>query len=142
MKLSTRAPYGMRAMLDLAENGGQGLVLLRDIAERQGISKRYLEHMMTMLRNRGLVVAERGASGGYRLARAAEDIRLDEIFEALEGAVAPVECVRDPSVCDRAEDCVVRELWDEVTAAMKGVLEGQTLADLAERSRAKPGGAR
>jgi Rrf2 family protein len=65
LKFSTRARYGMRAMLDLAVNGEGKLVLLKDIAARQDISKRYLEHMMTLLRNGGLVVAERGASGGY-----------------------------------------------------------------------------
>jgi Rrf2 family cysteine metabolism transcriptional repressor len=123
----------MRAMLDLAIHGDEGLVLLKDIACRQEISKRYLEHMMTMLRNRGLVVAERGAAGGYRLARAASDISLIEIFEALEGEIAPVECIRDSSVCNRAEDCVARDLWCEVADAMRGVLEGQTLADLKKR---------
>jgi Rrf2 family cysteine metabolism transcriptional repressor len=133
LKFSTRARYGMRAMLDLAVNGGDNLVLLKDIASRQDISKRYLEHMMTLLRNRGLIVAERGAAGGYRLARPPEDIRLDEIFEALEGEIAPVECVRDSMVCDRAEDCVAREVWCEVASAMREVLHGQTLADLKGR---------
>jgi Rrf2 family protein len=123
----------MRAMLDLAVNGDGKLVLLKDIAARQGISKRYLEHMMTLLRQRGLVTAERGAAGGYRLSRAPEQIRLDEIFEALEGALALVDCVADPSVCERAEECVVREIWCEVTGAMRGVLESQTLADLKTR---------
>lgn len=133
MKISTRARYGMRAMLDIASHGDGGLVLLKDIAARQEISKRYLEHMMTQLRNRGLVVSERGASGGYRLARDPADIRLDEIFEALEGEIAPVECVRDSSACGRADDCVTRELWCEVADAMRSVLHGQTLADLERR---------
>jgi Rrf2 family protein len=123
----------MRAMLDLAVNGDDGLVLLKEIAARQEISKRYLEHMMTMLRNSGLVVAERGASGGYRLARPADKIRLDEIFEALEGNIATVECVRDSSACERAEQCVTRELWADVSDAMRSVLEQRTLADLADR---------
>lgn len=133
MKLSTRARYGTRAILDLAINGNGKLVLLKDIAERQEISKRYLEHMMTLLRNRGLVIAERGASGGYRLARAATEIRMDEVFEALEGELAPVECVRDASVCNRAEECVTRELWTSVTTAMREVLESTTLEDLKDR---------
>jgi Rrf2 family protein len=133
LKFSTRARYGMRAMLDLAIHGDDGLILLKDIASRQEISKRYLEHMMTLLRNRALVVAERGAAGGYGLARPASDITLDEIFEALEGEIAPVECVRDRSVCSRSEDCVVRDLWCDVAGAMRGVLEGRTLADLKER---------
>lgn len=133
MKISTRARYGMRAMLDIAAHDGGGLVLLKDIAARQDVSKRYLEHMMTQLRNRGLVLSERGASGGYRLARDPEDIRLDEIFEALEGDIAPVECVRDSTVCGRADDCVTRELWCEVADAMRSVLGKKTLADLKRR---------
>ncbi|MHB8896718.1 MAG: RrF2 family transcriptional regulator [Candidatus Geothermincolia bacterium] len=133
MKFSTRARYGMRAMLDLAVNGEGKLVLLKDIAARQEISKRYLEHMMTLLRNRGLVVAERGAAGGYRLARQPEDIRLDEIFVALEGDISPVECVRDRTACNRADDCVVRDLWCEVSDAMRKVLHDQTLEDLMGR---------
>lgn len=132
MKFSTRARYGMRAMLDLAVND-EGLVLLKDIAARQGISKRYLEHMMTLLRNGGLVTAERGARGGYRLARPAEAIGLDEIVEALEGRIAPVDCVEDSSICERAEECVVRDLWFQVTEAMRGILREQTLEDLKER---------
>ena len=133
MKFSTRARYGMRAMLDLAVNGEGKLVLLKDIAARQEISKRYLEHMMTQLRNGGLVVAERGASGGYRLSRDPSRIKLDEVFEALEGKMAPVECVSDASVCERSDDCVVRLLWCDVTSAMRGVLEAQTLDDLRRR---------
>jgi Rrf2 family protein len=133
VKISTRARYGMRAMLEIATHGDEGLVLLKDIAARQEISKRYLEHMMTQLRNRGLVVSERGAAGGYRLAREPADIRLDEIFEALEGEIAPVECIRDSAVCNRAEDCVTRELWCEVADSMRAVLAGKTLEDLRRR---------
>lgn len=130
MKFSTRARYGMRAMLDIAVNNQGKLVLLKDIAARQGVSKRYLEHMMTLLRDHDLVVAERGATGGYQLAREPRDIRLDEIFEALEGGLEPVECVRDASVCERTDECVVRDLWCEVTDAMKSVLHDKTLEDL------------
>jgi len=133
LKFSTRARYGMRAMLDLAANGDDGPVLLRDIAERQDLSKRYLEHMMTRLRGKGLVTATRGARGGYRLSRPAKEIRLDEIFEALEGPLSPVECVGDPSACERAEECVTRELWCDMARAMRDVLAGQTLEDLRVR---------
>jgi len=123
----------MRAMLDIAANGGDKLVLLKDIAERQAISKRYLEHMMSQLKNGGLLIAERGVGGGYRLSRPANEIRLDEIFEVLEGRLMLIECLRDPSVCDRVEDCVTRELWDEMTTAMRTVLEKKTLEDLKMR---------
>lgn len=133
MKFSTRARYGMRAMLDIAVNGDEGLVLLKDVAERQAISKRYLEHMMTRLRGAGLVEASRGASGGYRLSRAPAEVRLDEIFEALEGQLAPVDCVFDAGLCERSEDCVTRELWCEMERSMRAVLEGKTLEDLRNR---------
>lgn len=125
----------MRAMLDLALNGGENLVLLKDIAARQEVSKRYLEHMMTLLRNRGLVVAERGASGGYRLARPPADIRLDEVFEALEGDITPVGCVTEASSCARSDDCAVRLLWCDVSSAMRDALEARTLEDLKQRQQ-------
>jgi len=133
LKFSTRARYGMRAMLDLALHEKEGLVFLKDIARRQDISKRYLEHMMALLRKRGLVEAERGVGGGYRLARSPSSIRLDEIFETLEGTISPVACLRDLSVCDRASDCVTREVWMEVEKAIKKVLSSKSLADLAKR---------
>jgi len=145
LKFSTRARYGTRALLDIALNAGDGLVMLKDISARQEISKRYLEHMMTLLKKGGLVVSERGVGGGYRLARAPEDIRLDEVFEALEGGMEPVDCVADASTCERADDCVVRLLWCDVSDAMRSVLAERTLSDLMEQSIAhdrKKGGTR
>ncbi len=133
MKFSTRARYGMRAMLDITVNGEDKRVLLKDIAERQAISKGYLEHIMFQLKNSDLVIAERGVGGGYRLSRPASEIRLDEVFEALEGPLEPIECLRDPSACDRIEECVTRELWGEMTMAMREVLEKKTLEGLKRR---------
>jgi Rrf2 family cysteine metabolism transcriptional repressor len=124
----------MRALLDIALNGDDGLVMLKDIAVRQEISKRYLEHMMTLLKKGGLVVSERGVGGGYRLARAPGEIRLDEVFEALEGGMEPVDCVADAATCERADDCIVRLLWCDVTDAMRAVLAERTLADLMRQS--------
>jgi Rrf2 family transcriptional regulator, cysteine metabolism repressor len=136
LKFSTRARYGTRALLDIALNGDDGLVMLKDIAARQEISKRYLEHMMTLLKKGGLLVSERGVGGGYRLARPPEEIRLDEVFEALEGGLTPVDCVSDVATCERADDCMVRLLWCDVTDAMRSVLEKRTLADLVRQSQA------
>ena len=121
-------------MLDMALNGDGKLVFLKDISKRQEISKRYLEHIMTLLKHAGLIVSERGALGGYRLARPPDKIRLDEVFEALEGGISPVECVMDATVCDRAEDCVTRGLWCDVTEAMRTVLRDRTLEDLKRQS--------
>lgn len=139
MKFSTRARYGMRAMLDIAVNGEDSLVLLKDIARRQSVSKRYLEHMMIRLRQSGLVEAERGAKGGYRLSRPPSEIHLDEIFESLEGSIAPVDCLDDTSVCDRTGECAVRELWEEMRMAMHDVLNRSTLEDLKNRWKEIPG---
>jgi Rrf2 family protein len=119
-------------MLDLARHDEKGPVLLKDIAARQQVSKKYLEHIMTPLRDGGLVIATRGASGGYRLARPASGIDLADVFEVLEGEIAPVDCVLDAEGCSRAEECVVRELWCEVADAIRDCLAGRTLADLSK----------
>ena len=99
MRLSTKGGYGTRAMLDLAFNSSEGPVLLRDIAKRQEVSEKYLEHSISVLRKAGLVRSIRGARGGYVLAKLPSEIRLSEIMEVLEGSMAPVECVDDPQVC-------------------------------------------
>ena len=110
MRLSTKGRYGTRAMLDLALNFGKEPVLLRDIARRQEVSEKYLEHSVSALRKAGLVRSIRGARGGYVLAKPPSEIRLSEIMEVLEGSMAPVDCVDDAHVCHRANLCVSREL--------------------------------
>ncbi len=137
MRLSTKGRYGARAMLDLALNFGKEPVLLRDIATRQEVSEKYLEHSMSSLRNAGLVRSIRGARGGYILAKPPSEIRLSEIMEVLEGSMAPVECVDDPEVCHRAGLCVTRDIWEKMKEAIDNILESTTLEDLAERYKDK-----
>ena len=137
MRLSTKGRYGARAMLDLALNFGKEPVLLRDIATRQEVSEKYLEHSMSSLRNAGLVRSIRGARGGYILAKPPSEIRLSEIMEVLEGSMAPVECVDDPEVCHRADLCVTRDIWEKMKGAIDNILESTTLEDLAERYKDK-----
>jgi len=137
MKLSTRGQYGTRAMLELALLYGEGPVLLKDIAGRQDIPTSYLENLMVALRAAGLIATVRGMHGGYYLAKPPSEIRLSQIITALEGSVAPVECVDDPNRCRRAESCVARDIWSEVKQAIEGVLESITLEDLAQRYREK-----
>ncbi|MEE9191076.1 MAG: Rrf2 family transcriptional regulator [Candidatus Aerophobetes bacterium] len=137
MRLSTKGRYGARAMLDLALNFGKEPVLLRDIATRQEVSEKYLEHSMSSLRNAGLVRSIRGARGGYILAKPPSEIRLSEIMEVLEGSMAPVECVDDPEVCHRADLCVTRDIWEKMKEAIDNILESTTLEDLAERYKDK-----
>jgi Rrf2 family protein len=137
MKLSTRGRYGTRVLLDLALHQGEGPVLLRDIAQRQEIPPKYLEHVITPLIAGGMVRSARGAGGGVSLAKAPEDIKLSEAIKLLEGQIALVDCVTNPEICSRSELCVTRDIWCEVKEAMNGVLDSTTLQDLLERHRKK-----
>ena len=137
MKLSTRGRYAMRAMLDLALHYGEGPILLKDVAKREQVSERYLEHLTLPLRAAGLVRSARGARGGFTLAKPPSQIRLIEVMQVSEGSIALVECVSDPEVCSRASLCVTRDIWAEMKKAMNGILESTTLQDLVERRKQK-----
>lgn len=137
MRLSTKGRYGARAMLDLALNFGGEPVLLRDIARRQEVSEKYLEHSMSALRNAGLVRSIRGARGGYVLAKSPSEIRLSEIMQVLEGSMAPVECVDDPQVCHRAKLCVTRDIWAKMKEAIDNILGSTTLQEMVEQHKKK-----
>jgi len=137
MKLSTRGRYGTRALLDLALHQGQGRILLKDIAQRQQISLRYLEHLIAPLIAGGMVWSTRGAKGGVSLARHPKDITLSEVIQLLEGSVAPVACINNPGVCDRSGSCATRDIWSEMKQAIDEVLESTTLQDLVERQKRK-----
>ncbi len=137
MKLSTRGQYGTRALLDLALHQGEEPILLKDIAQRQQIPLRYLEHLITPLIAGGIVRSTRGPRGGVSLAKLSKEIRLDEVIQLLEGSVAPVECINNPQVCTRSELCVTRDIWSDLKKAIDGVLESTTLQDLVERQKRK-----
>jgi len=137
MKLSTRGRYGLRALLDLALHDGEGLIPLKDIARRQEISLHYLEHLIAPLIAAGLVRSTRGARGGVLLVKPPSQIKLSEVIQALEGSIAPVECVRDPGLCQRSALCASRDVWSELMEAMVQVLDSTTLQDLVERQRTK-----
>ncbi len=137
MHLSTRSRYGTRAMLELALNGKKQTVNLKDIAEKQQISVRYLGHLFVILKSANLVRSVRGARGGYRLAKHPSQIRLSEIVRTLEGTLSPSECVDDPHVCPRSSFCVASEIWTEMRRSVECVLESYTLQDLVDRHRAR-----
>ena len=141
MKLSTRTRYGMRALLDLAICGTGQPVQLKDIARRQQISLSYLEHLIIPLIAAGFVKSTRGARGGVMLARPPAEIPLKEVMEILEGPLAPVECLRDSRSCARSGLCATQDLWNDLKKAMEGVLEANTLQDLASRQKSKAGSA-
>jgi len=135
MKLSTRTRYGIRAAIELAGHYGEGPVQIRIIADKQAISVKYLEQLMVMLKSGGFVHSVRGSKGGYVLSREPGQIKLDELFLALEGSIATAECVDDESYCARAADCVAREVWAQVQRAVLGVLGSLTLGELVERAK-------
>ena len=137
MRLSTKGRYGARAMLDLALNFGKDPVLLRDIARRQEVSEKYLEHSISALRKAGLVRSVRGARGGYILAKSPSEIRLSKIMEVLEGSMAPVDCVDDPQVCHRANLCVTRDIWVKMKEAIDNILKSTTLQDMVKQQKEK-----
>lgn len=137
MKVCTRARYGLRAMLDLALNAGNGPVRMVDVAERQEISRKYLDSIITTLKVGGLVRSVLGPGGGYTLAKPASEIKVYEIIHLLEGSLLLVDCIEDEELCRRADSCATRDLWLAVGQAVEDVLSGLTLQDLADRQRKK-----
>ncbi len=137
MKLSTKARYGTRALLDLALHWGEGLVPLKDIAQRQEISLPYLEHLIAPLIAGGLIRSTRGPQGGVSLLKRPEEIKLSEVIQLVEGSIAPVKCVDNPKAYPRSDLCVTRDIWDDIRKAIDGVLQSTTLQDLVERQRQK-----
>ena len=137
MKLSTRARYGTRALLDLALHSGEGAVLLKDIARRQEFSLPYLQHLITPLIAAGIIKSTRGARGGILLLKPPAEIKLSEVLQLLEGSIAPVDCVNNPKICPRSDLCVTRDIWGEMEKVMNAVLESTTLQDLVERQKRK-----
>lgn len=136
MKLSTRTRYGLRAIIELAQHEEKRPLQLKAIAERQDISVKYLEQLMSVLRSGAFVRSIRGSKGGYVLARPPEHIRLDEVLRCLEGPVTTAECTEDRDYCSRSADCAARDVWLKVEAAIKKVLSSITLADLVEQTNA------
>jgi Rrf2 family protein len=137
MRLSTKGRYGTRAMLDVALHADEGLVHLKDIAERQEISKKYLEHLVARLETDGLLRTVRGAGGGVALARLPSEVTILDILHTLEGSLSPVECIERPEVCSRSVNCGARDLWAELGSVVTGFLGSVTLKDLCERQREK-----
>jgi len=135
MKLSTKTRYGIRAILDLAMNAGAGPVQTKLIARRQDISAKYLEQLMALLKMTGFVRSIRGAKGGYVLAKPPDQVRLVDLFKALEGPVVTVECLEDENYCHRTADCIARQIWSQVENAVDAVLGSITLQDLMEKAK-------
>jgi Rrf2 family cysteine metabolism transcriptional repressor len=146
MMFSTKAEYGVRVMVELARRGSEDPVSLTEIADHEGLPLAYLEHLVARLRRAGLVESRRGTHGGYLLARDAGEITMAEVVEALEGSIAPVECISsgpDGTVrCARETDpehvCTTKVLWTRVRNSIIQTLQETTLAELVPAPRKKP----
>jgi Rrf2 family protein len=143
MMFSTRAEYGVRVMVELARRNDDEPVSLADIAEGDGLPLAYLEHLAARLRKAGLVESRRGARGGYLLARPAKEITMAEVVEALEGSIAPIECISEGVdghlVCSREAEtdhvCPTKLLWTRVRGSIVTTLQDTRLSDLVQDKR-------
>jgi Rrf2 family protein len=134
MKISTKGRYALRLMLDLALHNTGEYITIKSISERQEISDKYLEQIITQLSRAGYVKSIRGAQGGYRLAKAPEEYTVGMILRLIEGSLAPVACLEDEvNPCSRSSRCVTLEVWKQLNDAISNVVDNITLADLVEK---------
>ena len=131
MKISTRGRYALRLMIDIGMNDNDNPVRMKDIAQRQEISEKYLEQIVSVLNKAGYVRSSRGPQGGYRLARAPKDYTVGDILTLIEGSLAPVACLDTPvNECPREAVCPTLILWKKIDDAVHGVVDSITLEDL------------
>ncbi|MFH1809356.1 MAG: Rrf2 family transcriptional regulator [Pseudomonadota bacterium] len=132
MRLSTRARYALRMLLEIAKQAPDTTVSLGTVSRNTDISRRYLDQLAIALKSAGLVVATSGRGGGYRLARPAEEINLGEIVEASIGPINIVECVGNPETCERHDGCMPREVYRLINSRITGVFRQLSLAELTD----------
>lgn len=134
MRFSTKSRYGLRFLLGLALYGNNTPIGLRTIAEREGISKKYLEHITAALVARGLVRSVRGVKGGFVLTKSPAQIRVLDVVRALDGPIHVVDCLMSPGICKHSSGCVTRSVWQQVNKAIEDALSRVTLQDLVEEA--------
>lgn len=128
MKISTKTRYAIRAMGELAKRYNKGNVSLKEIADSQDISLKYLEQIISVLKSLGLVISEQGKKGGYKLAHDPENITILEIFSSFEGGTSIIECTSsDTSLCEKSVKCDTKNLYAEIEDVIKDTLENKTL---------------
>ncbi len=133
MRISMKADYGIRAMVDLARHYGQGPVQTSEIAARQFIPEPYLDQLLTVLRKAGLIRSIRGPQGGHMLMRPPSQITMGEVITALEGNISVLDCLDDMGTCQLSERCGQRSIWQEIRTMTRRILESVTIQDLLER---------
>ena len=138
MKISTKGRYALRMLLDLAEHQNGDFIALKDIAERQGISKKYLEQIVPLLNNSGILKTNRGYQGGYRLASSPSNYTIGKILKITEGGIAPIACLENNTLeCERAADCMTLPMWKGLYKVIDDYLENITLQDILDQFRAQ-----
>ncbi len=134
MMVSTRGRYALRVMIDLAERSDDEYIPMKEIAERQKISLKYLEKILPVLAKNSLIEGVHGKGGGYRLTRAPQDYPIGEILRLTEGDLAPVSCLEcNASACERSEDCRTRPMWDKLNQLITDYFDGITISDLMKK---------
>ncbi len=137
MKISTKGRYALRLMLDLAEHQADGFVALKDIAERQGISKKYLEQIVPLLNKSGVLKTTRGYQGGYMLTKKPEEYTVGDILRITEGSLAPVACLDDAvNMCAKADSCMTLPVWKGLDRVISEYLDSITLQSIIDSHRA------
>lgn len=135
MKISTRGRYALRVMIDLAEHSDDGYTAMKAVAERQGVSLKYMEKILPLLVGAGLVEGVTGKRGGYRLTREPQAYKVGDVLRLTEGSLSPVACVDcDAKHCDKAAECRTRPMWSELSKRINDYLDGVTLEDLMRKS--------
>lgn len=140
MKISTKGRYALRMLLDLGMHSKEEYISLKDIAQRQGLSKKYLEQIVPLLSKTGLLKANRGYQGGYMLAKPASEYTVAEILTLTEGSLSPVSCLEgEGNDCPRAADCITLPVWKGLYEVILNYLSGITLQDIIDRSSSSQG---
>lgn len=136
MKISTKGRYALRLMVDLAVNDNGEYISLKVISQRQNISNKYLEQIITILSKAGFVKSIRGSNGGYKLAKSPKDYTVGMIIRLTEGSLAPVACLDgEENDCARNESCVTLSVWKKLHDAINDVVDNITLEDLVNEQK-------
>ena len=136
MKISTKGRYALRMLVDLAEHRDEGYIALKDIAERQNISKKYLEQIVLLFTKTDVLKTSRGYQGGYMLAKQPSECTVGEILRITEGSLAVVPCVeQDPIECRRSVECPVLDVWRGLYRVINEYLDSVTLQDILDQQR-------
>lgn len=130
MKISTKGRYALRVMIDLAMNDGENYITIKEIAKRQDITAKYLEQIVSLLNKAGFLKTARGTTGGYKLAKPANEYIVGDILRATEGELAPIYCLTEQGSCSRQKQCKTHSFWKGLDDVINEYVDSKTLADL------------